>query len=110
MAEVIEVTQAILVDDTGRLLVGLRSHDKVAWPNCWDAIGGKLDKGESPAEALARELNEELGITPTAIASLGSYESPGAGGSSILRRHMFALAEWNGGEPTNVSGEHTDVR
>ncbi|MBK8198483.1 MAG: NUDIX domain-containing protein [Acidobacteria bacterium] len=110
MGAVVEVAVGILVDETGRVLLGLRSPQKAAWPNCWDAIGGRLETGESPALALARELEEEIGILPTITKFLGSSDEPSTGGNSLLRRHIFAVAEWLGGDPKNVCDEHTELR
>jgi 8-oxo-dGTP pyrophosphatase MutT (NUDIX family) len=42
-------------------LMGLRKPS-AARPNLWELPGGKLEPGETPEEALAREWKEELGI------------------------------------------------
>ncbi|MFD1393095.1 NUDIX domain-containing protein [Lacticaseibacillus jixianensis] len=59
------LTVALLVfDGHGRLLVQRRSPHKLHRPGCWDlAAGGSALRGESSAQAAARELHEELGLT-----------------------------------------------
>jgi 8-oxo-dGTP diphosphatase len=52
-------TAAIVVRD-GKLLVLRRSSGSIA--GRWEFPGGKVDSGESPEQALARELREELGV------------------------------------------------
>jgi len=60
-AKVVHVVAAVLTDSRGRILIAQRppgSH----LAGGWEFPGGKLEPGERPLEALARELREELGI------------------------------------------------
>ena len=58
------VAAAALVRDDGRLLLAQRPMGK-AMAGLWEFPGGKVEAGESPQGALARELKEELGLTVT---------------------------------------------
>jgi 8-oxo-dGTP diphosphatase len=57
----ITVSGALLQDDEGRILLAQRPANK-PMPFLWEIPGGKLEIGESPENALVRELQEELGI------------------------------------------------
>ena len=59
----ITVVAALIVRD-GRLLVCQRRRDDSHGLQ-WEFPGGKIEPGESPADALIRELREELGIDAT---------------------------------------------
>jgi 8-oxo-dGTP diphosphatase len=54
------VAAALIVRD-GEVLIGQRRPDQ-PMASQWEFPGGKIEPGESPEEALARELDEELGI------------------------------------------------
>jgi 8-oxo-dGTP diphosphatase len=50
-----------IMEDNGRVLIGKRRPGKHMGGR-WEFPGGKLEPGETPEEALARELEEELGV------------------------------------------------
>lgn len=54
----IEVVAAIIRDDEGRVFATQRGYGE--WQDFWEFPGGKMEPGESPEEALMREIWEEL--------------------------------------------------
>lgn len=66
-AERLEVVVALIRDTAGRVLVSQRLPGR-HMAGYWEFPGGKRAAGESRREALARELDEELGIQPLAVA------------------------------------------
>jgi 8-oxo-dGTP diphosphatase len=56
------IVVAALIEADGKLLVCQRRRTD-SFGLMWEFPGGKLEAGESPAEALARELQEELGVS-----------------------------------------------
>jgi 8-oxo-dGTP diphosphatase len=61
MSGIVVVAAAIIRD--GRLLLTQRSIER-DFPLHWECPGGKVEEGENPREALARELEEELLLMP----------------------------------------------
>ena len=54
----IEVVAAIIHDGDGRIFATQRGYGE--WKGWWEFPGGKIELGESPEEALLREIREEL--------------------------------------------------
>lgn len=53
----------ILLNKSNEVLLLLRDDDAaIPYPNMWDIPGGKVEDGESPEEAVRREMNEEMGL------------------------------------------------
>src|SRR5262249_50627844 len=69
----------------------------------WEFPGGKVEPGETDAEAAVREIREELDLDIKGGASLG----PGVDISAQYRLHVY-LATVTGGDP--VLREHAEVR
>lgn len=61
MSKMTQVAAAIVVDDVGRILIGRRRRS-LRSGGCWEFPGGKLEAGEVAADAVVRELQEELSI------------------------------------------------
>ncbi len=69
----IDVVVALIHDSSGRILVSRRrpgSH----MAGFWEFPGGKRASGEAPRDALARELDEELGISVLAAEPFMSLD------------------------------------
>ena len=96
-----EVVAGAVVRD-GRLLLARRTWP-VALAGRWELPGGGVDAGESSAAALARELDEELGITVRAGRQLGA--DVGLPSGRVLRARWAELVN---GEP--VLREHSALR
>jgi 8-oxo-dGTP diphosphatase len=89
------VAAAAMFDAEGRVLIAQRPAHKVLG-GLWEFPGGKVEAGETPEQALARELKEELGVSvepdaldPFAFAS-HAYED------FHLLMPLYALRRWHG--------------
>jgi 8-oxo-dGTP diphosphatase len=59
----IEIAAIILENDKGEFLLYLRDNKPdIPFPDYWDLIGGHVEEGETPEQALVREVKEELDI------------------------------------------------
>ena len=65
---VIRIVAAVVTDERGRLLV-VRKRGTTAFMQ----PGGKLEPGETPVDALVREICEELGVSVTEVRELGHH-------------------------------------
>jgi 8-oxo-dGTP diphosphatase len=59
--KIVYVSAVVMVDGEGRILLAQRPEGRTM-AGLWEFPGGKIEPGETPAEALIRELKEELDI------------------------------------------------
>ena len=108
-ARLVLVAAAALLDASGRVLLASRPPGK-ALAGTFEFPGGKVEEGEAPEEALARELEEELAVRvdPGALVPLtfASHRYAAAEGRAPfhLLMPLFACTEWSG-EPRGVEGQ-----
>jgi len=70
---VVHVAVGVILDENKQILISKRAAN-AHQGGLWEFPGGKIEVGESLEQALARELDEELGITPIKTASLLKVE------------------------------------
>lgn len=97
----IHVAAGVLVDGDGRLLLAERPIGKHL-AGLWEFPGGKLEPGETVAVALARELDEELGIRVDASEPLIAV--PWTYGDKALLLEARWVTAWTG-EPRSLEGQ-----
>ena len=68
----VQVVAAILQRE-GLILIGQRKPEQ-SHPLQWEFPGGKVEPGESPEQAVARELEEELSIRPRDLCEIARYQ------------------------------------
>ena len=85
------VVAAVIERSDRRLLIGQRRRGDTS-PLKWEFPGGKLEKGETPQAALARELKEELGATLQKSAPIGRVTHKYAETPEELEILFFAAA------------------
>jgi 8-oxo-dGTP diphosphatase len=88
---VVTVVAAVIQRSDRRLLVGQRRRNDSS-PLKWEFPGGKVREGESPETALARELQEELGVTLTKSLEIGRIRHRYAETPDELEIRFFAAA------------------
>ena len=89
------VVAAALVDRDGRLLVQQRPEGG-AMARLWEFPGGKLEPGETPEQALIRELAEELGIdVEQACLAPACFASDMLGDRHLLLL-LYVCRKWRG--------------
>lgn len=67
-----KVVGAFLIDGKGRVLLAQRPEGK-RLAGYWEFPGGKIEEGESPKQALKRELQEELRLDVRIVEDLGEF-------------------------------------
>ena len=82
---------AVVHDERGRLLLVRRGHAPSA--GLWSVPGGRVEAGESEAEAVVREVAEETGLRVRPDRVLGAVRVPGDGVVFTVTDWVCSLAE-----------------
>ena len=93
MKKIVHVAAAVITRPDGSFLLGQRAPDTF-YPGYWEFPGGKVEPGETPRDALIRELDEELGMQVEVaypwITREHVYEH------AHVSLHFFEVSAWRG--------------
>ncbi|WP_028117716.1 (deoxy)nucleoside triphosphate pyrophosphohydrolase [Ferrimonas senticii] len=99
---IVDVVAAV-ISHQNQLFIAKRHPDSYLG-GFWEFPGGKIEAGESPQQALKREIEEELSITVTVGHYLASSEHDY--GDKIVRLHGY-LCHWHG-DRIALTGSHSE--
>ena len=102
----VRVVAAILRRDN-RLLLCHRHPERAWYPDVWDLPGGHVEHGETPTEALARELREELAVDLQAPLGLPFEELADTAAAFNM---TIWLIDYAGAVVNHAPDEHDELR
>lgn len=105
MSDTVRVSAGI-VRGEGRILAARRASGPQA--GLWELPGGKVEEGESPLEALRREVREELGCELGVAWHYDTVEHDYP--DFHLSMEVFACDLARGSEPSPAEGVHSELR
>ena len=102
------VVALALQDESGRWLMHLR-NEKKEHGGLWEFPGGKVEAGETPVNALIREIEEELGITlrNSSLRPAGFAQDPVSENKSQIVILLYTCGPWSTGkqqQPRSLEG------
>lgn len=101
--KVVLVSAVALIDKEGRVLLAQRPEGK-SMAGLWEFPGGKVEVGETPENALIRELEEELGINTWSSCLAPLTFASHSYAEFHLLMPLFACRKWEG-IPTPKEGQ-----
>ena len=105
------VSALVWCSSTHRYLLLRRSEEKDFGGGAWECVTGRVDQGEGFAEAVRREVREELGIEVQVDSLLGVmhfYRGVATPGNELVGVYFACSVEEPG--PIRLSWEHSEAR
>lgn len=76
----------------------------------WSLVGGHIEKGESPEEALVREIQEETNMRVIKQIPIGYQEVINPNGTTVYQLRSFCLVEPLGEFVSDPAGSVTEIK
>jgi 8-oxo-dGTP pyrophosphatase MutT (NUDIX family) len=71
-------------------------------------VGGHVDRSEEVDDALVRECQEEVGLTPTCFTLMTTLYEPDDR-SKTTPFYIYAVSEWSAGNGSLLGDEHSEL-
>lgn len=89
-----QVTLCLLIKDDKVLLAMKKRGFGVGR---WNGVGGKQAEGENIEQTAIRETQEEIGVTPTDLTPVGTFDFHFPGHPEWEQQmHVFLVTDWQG--------------
>lgn len=105
----IQIVTGALIRE-GQILLVHRSPNRPVYPDVWGLGGGHMEPGETELAALARELDEELGVQIEPGSAVHLCRLQVGRGEESVHFSAWIVKQW-AGTPTNAAPEeHDEIR
>jgi len=101
-----QVAGGVILDAQGRVLLVRRANPPAA--GTWSLPGGRIEPGETPEQAVVREILEETALPTRVVAPLGVVEVAGEGMRYAI--HEFLLEMQDPTLPARQGDDASEVR
>lgn len=101
---------AAMIVESQKILLGQRAPTRTFYPNVWDVFGGHIEPGEHEHQTLVRELQEELGITPTKWRHVETLVDSVPERNEEVQCHLYLVLDWTGTPVNRQLHEHTSIQ
>jgi 8-oxo-dGTP pyrophosphatase MutT (NUDIX family) len=96
---------AAIIERNGRFLVGKRSPHRQAAPGYWCPVSGRIEGDETQADAVIREVREEVGLAVHPIEKVAECDTHD--GSALI--HWWLAAPLDDAPAELLGDEHTEL-
>ena len=96
---------AAILERGGRFLLGKRGLHKQSAPGYWCPISGRIEPGESQADAVVREVREETGMAVRALSKVTECDT--RDGSAVI--HWWHVQPLDAAPARLANDEHTEL-
>jgi mutator protein MutT len=105
----VQIVMGALVRE-GQILLVHRSPDRHVYPDMWGLGGGHMEPGETELGALARELDEEIGVQIEPGSAIHLCRLQKGRGEEAVRFSAWIVKQWEGTPANAAPEEHDEIR
>lgn len=109
MPGLFNVAAEALVEKDGKILICKRADDRDHAPGQWEALGGRVEQGETLEQAVRREAKEETGLDVQVVGPIYTFQFF-RGAEKVEHLGVSFWCKYTGGEVAIDPHEHGEFR
>ncbi len=99
-----------VIEKDGKILMGNKAYGVGPYPDTWRLPGGGIEEGESPVDAVKREVMEEVGLEVLEIKNIGIYEDDEPDKKGEMTHYIFNMFRVEVVGEEKISDEFPEIK